>query len=239
MRVRVGRGPGSHPGMDVRSLDHIALWTSEREADAALLIEGCGMHEIERTDDFTLVGGDARRGKLTLFDADGPRERGAIAAVGVRVTSLDEVRGRLASRRATLETTDHGLVLEAPSGLRLSLVEGGNAAPDLDHVVLEVGDPEATAAGLEAMGLDRRGDELGIADTRVLLEAGGAPTKRPLLNHLGLLVEDTHRAEVEAREQGLTIDRVVDAENTRAVFVEGPDGIVVEYVEHKPGFSLA
>ena len=30
------------------------------------------MHEIERTDRFTLVGGDARLGKLTLFDAAGP-----------------------------------------------------------------------------------------------------------------------------------------------------------------------
>jgi hypothetical protein len=33
------------------------------------------MHVIERTDRFTLVGSDARRGKLTLFDAEGPRER--------------------------------------------------------------------------------------------------------------------------------------------------------------------
>ena len=33
-----------------------------------------GMHVIERTDKFTLVGADAKRGKLTLFEAEGPRE---------------------------------------------------------------------------------------------------------------------------------------------------------------------
>ena len=30
----------------------------------------------------------------------------------------------------------------------------------------------------------------------------------------------------------------MDAENTIAVFVMGPDGIKLEYVEHKPSFSL-
>ena len=43
------------------------------------------MHEIERTDTFTLVGADARRGKLTLFDAEGPREPGALERVVLRV----------------------------------------------------------------------------------------------------------------------------------------------------------
>jgi hypothetical protein len=31
----------------------------------------------------------------------------------------------------------------------------------------------------------------------------------------------------------------VDAANTYAVFVWGPDGIKLEYVEHKASFSLA
>ena len=31
---------------------------------------------------------------------------------------------------------------------------------------------------------------------------------------------------------------IVDAANTYAVFVWGPDGIKLEYVEHKPTFSL-
>jgi hypothetical protein len=34
------------------------------------------------------------------------------------------------------------------------------------------------------------------------------------------------------------VERFVDAANTRAVFVWGPDRVRIEYVEHKPEFSL-
>ena len=57
------------------------------------------MHVVDRTDAFTLVGSDARRGKLTLFAAEGPREQGALKHVALRVSSLD-VRARLARRDA-------------------------------------------------------------------------------------------------------------------------------------------
>ena len=40
---------------------------------------------VDRTDTFTLVGGDARRGKLTLFAAEAPRERGVLERIVVRV----------------------------------------------------------------------------------------------------------------------------------------------------------
>ena len=42
----------------------------------------------------------------------------------------------------------------------------------------------------------------------------------------------------EARETGIEIDNVVDAANTYAVFLWGPERVRVEYVEHKPTFSL-
>jgi hypothetical protein len=42
----------------------------------------------------------------------------------------------------------------------------------------------------------------------------------------------------EAERRGLEIADVVDAANTYAVFVWGPDRIKLEYVEHKPSFSL-
>ena len=41
-----------------------------------------------------------------------------------------------------------------------------------------------------------------------------------------------------ARNTGLEVDDVRDAPNTFAVFVRGPDGIRIEYVEHKASFSL-
>ena len=62
--------------------------------------------------------------------------------------------------------------------------------------------------------------------------------ERPLLNHLAVLVESAEEHIAEARERGLEIDNIVDAANTYAVFVWGPERVKVEYVEHKPTFSL-
>ena len=227
--------------MVVRALDHVALWVDDRDALASVLTSCCGMHEIERTDAFTLVGGDARRGKLTLFEAPGPRERGRLERVVIRVSALESTRACLEASGLTLHEEDGGIVaLQAPSGLPLGLVEATtNGGGDLDHVVLRVADRAVAGARLESMGLERLGDDLSVADKRLVLREGAdGDSERPLLNHLGLLVDATRLVEDESRERGLEIDRVVDAANTRAVFVHGPEGILLEYVEHKPGFSL-
>ena len=226
--------------MHAKTLDHVALWTPDREALAAVLTGCCGMHEIERTDEFTLVGGDARRGKLTLFDAEGPRDRGTLERVVLRVPDLDASRARLQAVGLAIREDNGTVSLDAPSGLPLGLVEADETGiADLDSVVLRVGDPGAAVGELESLGLERDGDGVRVADKRLVLRAGGwAEPERPLLNHLGLLVDEAERVEDEARARGLEIDKVVDAENTRAVFVWGPDRIKLEYVEHKPGFSL-
>src|SRR5438034_1116882 len=129
--------------MHPKTLDHVALWVADRDPIADLLTGSVGMHVIDRTDAFTLVGSDARRGKLTLFAAEGPRERGALAHVALRVNDLEA---------ALVDSAD-------------------------DHIE-------------------------------------------------------------EARESGIEIDNVVDAANTYAVFLWGPERVRVEYVEHKPTFSL-
>src|ERR1700754_1901702 len=77
------------------ALDHVALWVADRDAISALLCGHLGMHEIERTDSFTLVGADARRGKLTLFAAEGPRDPGVLERVVLRVNDLDAALARL------------------------------------------------------------------------------------------------------------------------------------------------
>jgi catechol 2,3-dioxygenase-like lactoylglutathione lyase family enzyme len=222
------------------SLDHVALWTSDRDALGRVLTECCGMHEIERTDAFTLVGGDAREGKLTLFEADGPRDRGVLERIVLRVPAVDDVRQRLESAGHTIENGGLELRLEAPAGVPLGVVESAAASvPDLDHVVLRVPDPEATATALAELGLERHGEHLRVADREVELRQGDAREgESPLLNHLALLVDESDAVEREARARGLEIDDVVDAPNTRAVFLRGPDRIRLEYVEHKPGFSL-
>ena len=80
---------------------------------------------------------------------------------------------------------------------------------------------------------------LKAGDAYVELEQGETEEpERPLLNHLGLRVESADHHIREAEERGLEIADIVDAANTYAVFVWGPDGIKLEYVEHKPTFSL-
>ena len=226
--------------MRAKTLDHVAVWTPERDALAEVLVDCCAMHEIERTDEFTLVGGDARRGKLTLFDADGAREAGPLERVVLRVPSVDEARRRLEAAGLDVRDDDGIPTVEAPSGLPLALVpadDGGVA--DLDAVILRLREPDAAAGELESMGLERVGDDLQVADKRIVLRGDGGPDPaRPLLNHVAFLVDEAHEVEVEARERGLEIEKVVDAENTRAVFVWGPERIRLEYVEHKPSFSL-
>jgi catechol 2,3-dioxygenase-like lactoylglutathione lyase family enzyme len=220
------------------SLDHVALWVDEREALGSFVCDHLGMHVIEETDTFTLVGIDAKLGKLTLFDAEGPRQRGALERVVLRVTDLDAVLESLPFEVA--RQADGIAAFEAPAGLPLGLVEGEGRDFDLDHVVLGLADPELAASGLEELGFERRPDgAVAVADRYVRIVRGNpADGDRPLLNHLALLVDDAYGIRDEAEGAGLEIDDVKDAKNTFAVFLRGPEGVRIEYVEHKPGFAL-
>ena len=92
------------------------------------------------------MGSDARRGKLTLFDAEGPREPGAFEHVALRVSDLAAARAALPE--GTPEIFDIG------EGIRVTLVEAPTDVEyDLDHVALRTADPEATAARLRAVRL--------------------------------------------------------------------------------------
>jgi catechol 2,3-dioxygenase-like lactoylglutathione lyase family enzyme len=222
------------------ALDHVALWVADRDAIAALLCGHLGMHEIERTDSFTLLGADARRGKLTLFDAEGPRDPGVLERVFLRVNDLDAA---VAALPDGLEVRRRGeaAMFDGPEGLGLGLVrEETDLDYDLDHVVLRVPDPDATAAALlDAFGFERRNGSVSVADKHLRLEQADVHEgERPLLNHLALLVDSADAVEQAARERGIEIDDIKDAPNTLAVFLRGPDRIRVEYVEHKPNFSL-
>jgi catechol 2,3-dioxygenase-like lactoylglutathione lyase family enzyme len=224
--------------MNPKTLDHVALWVADRDTIADFVTRYLGMHVIDRTDAFTLVGSDARRGKLTLFAADGPRERGALEHVALRVNDL----------RAALALLPEGLELDQPrpgeayldvaEGLRLGLVEGDTDVDyDLDHVALLAQDPEAALEGWIDLGLNPYGDdrvEVGGAFVEVRPGGSGHEPEKPLLNHLAVLVDSA----AEAEDAGYDVERVVDAANTFAVFVWGPERVRLEYVEHKPSFSL-
>jgi catechol 2,3-dioxygenase-like lactoylglutathione lyase family enzyme len=224
--------------MEPTSFDHVALWVSERDAIADLLCTHLGMHEIDRTDDFTLCGVDAKLGKLTLFDAEGPRDAGALERIVLRVADLDRAVDMLPAE--TEVRRENGLAaFDGPDGLPLGLVAGSGTAYDLDHVVLRVSDVPAAAAALGQLGFSGRDGRLAVADRFVRLRPGGGDAvERPLLNHLALLVDSAEGSRAEAERLGVEVTQFKDAANTLAVFVRGPDGIEIEYVEHKPGFSL-
>jgi catechol 2,3-dioxygenase-like lactoylglutathione lyase family enzyme len=216
--------------MEPSSLDHVALWVADRDAIAGFATAHLGMHVIDRTEKFTLIGSDARRGKLTLFAAEGPREQGALARIGLRVSDL------AAAHAALPEGTPE--VFDVGEGLSLTLVEGDTDVEyDLDHVALLSPHPEAAAQDWLRYGFRATGDparvEVGGAFLELVEGDPGEP-ERPLLNHLGVLVE----AAAPAQELGVEVADVVDAPNTFAVFVWGPDRVKLEYVEHKASFSL-
>src|ERR671923_10358 len=101
--------------MQANALDHVALWVADRDTLADFARRYLGMHVIERTDDFTLVGADARRGKLTLFDVERTDDG---------VVRFDAPEG-----------LGLGLVERPAPGVEY----------DIDHVVLRVPDPGVTA----------------------------------------------------------------------------------------------
>ena len=218
--------------MEPRTLDHVAFWVTEREQIAAFCERHLGMHLITQESNFSLMGSDARRGKLTLFDAEGPREPGVFKHVGLRVSDLAAARESLPAG-----TPD---VFEIGGGIFVTLVEAPTDVDyDLDHVALWSSSPEETADAYRRYGFSQ------VDPTRV--EVGGAYVEfhpgdpgepdKPLLNHVAVLVDEVDPVIAEAQKREI-VDNVVDAANTRAVFVWGPERVRIEYVEHKPGFAL-
>jgi catechol 2,3-dioxygenase-like lactoylglutathione lyase family enzyme len=211
--------------MRPETLDHVALWVADRDSIADVLTSRTDMRVIERTDRFTLLGADARRGKVTLFGAEGPRDPGALKHIGLRVASLPEGPAEI----------------DAGEGLRFVLVEAPTEVDyDLDHVALVAADPEAAVDEWKRLGFEQSDEQR--------LEVGGAflevhpgdpgSSERPLLNHVGVLVESVDEHILDARTLGVEVEDVVDAPNTIALFVRGPEGARLEYIEHKPTFSL-
>jgi len=224
----------------IETLDHVALWVRDRDALAGFLTRHLGMHVIDRADRFTLVGSDARRGKLTLFAAEGEGERepGALVRVAFRVRDLESALARLPAD-LPVERRGAGALFAGPEGLGLGLLEAEGVEYDIDHVTLRIPDPVETARELLRFGFEGEGGRLWAGGSSVELEAGElGETARPLLNHLGLRVGSAAEHLAEAESLGLEIADVVDAANTFAVFVWGPERIKLEYVEHKPTFSL-
>lgn len=216
--------------MTPEKLDHVALFVSDPGRVATTLCSRLPFRVIEETDEFLLVGRSPELGKVTLFQAPGPRERGVLLRIGIGVPCADAT--------TSLDVGEEGLTVDLVPADREGDVE-------LDHVGLLVRDPAAAARAWLDFGFERAPSVDGVERVRVgsavvELHPGDPPaTDRPLLNHVGLLVESLAQVRESVAERGLHVNREVDAENSKAIFVRGPDGVELEYIEHKPSFVLA
>jgi catechol 2,3-dioxygenase-like lactoylglutathione lyase family enzyme len=228
----------------IQRLDHVALYMRDRDGATDFLTSHLGFHVVDRTDRYTLVGAGGRIGKLTLFDApDGSEPTpGVIERILIRVADPEPAAARLPEQRE-VEPSDNGYRFPGPEGLPLALVrgEGDFTDYDLQGLVLRSGDPEGSAAGFVEMGFAPGGDATTVkaGEYRLrLVPSAFDGAAQGMLFHLGCLVDsaEDHRRQAEVR--GLEIQDFVEGPNTLAVFVRGPEGVSVEYVEHKPTFSL-
>jgi catechol 2,3-dioxygenase-like lactoylglutathione lyase family enzyme len=228
--------------MKIKRLDHIALYMRDRDAAAGFLSTRLGFHVVDHTERYTLVGAGGRLGKLTLFDAPQGTtpSPGEIERIVIRVADPEAAATRL-PRGA--RPSDGGYSFTGPEGLPLALVagEGEFTDYDLEGFVLRSGSPEESARTFVEMGF-APGDEAttvraGEYNVRLIDSAPDA-NGGGMLFHVGCLVDSAEGHRKEAEERGLEVLDFVDGPNTLAVFVRGPEGVSVEYVEHKPTFSL-
>ena len=233
--------------MNPTKLDHVAYWLAEREPVAEFLTSHLGMHVIDQTDKFTLLGSNARRGKLTLFTAEGPRERGALMHVALRVSDLD----------AALAELPGGVDVERPrpgeayfdvgaEGVRLGLVEAATDVDyDLDHVALFSANPEETAGEYASLGFAPAAPA--HPARRASRSAAHSSSSIPVSRGRRRSRCSTTSRFSSSRRRSTSPPRTTSASrsttssmppNTYAVFLWGPERVRVEYVEHKPTFSL-
>ena len=180
--------------MKIETLDHVALWVGDRDELADFL--STARHARDRAHRQVHAGrGDARRGKLTLFAAEGDREPGRLARIGLRVFDLDEA---LAELPPDLRSSGRTRAASSSRARRASASRSSRRTTgvdyDLDHVALRVADPEATFARARRARLRRRGrPPPGRRRLRRARAGRVEEPERPLLNHLGLLVESAEQ----------------------------------------------
>jgi len=228
--------------MQVKRLDHIALYMKDRDEAAEFLTAHLGFHIVDHTERYTLVGAGGRLGKLTLFDAPQGTtpSPGEIGRITIRVADPEAAAGELPSE-ADAEPFEGGYAFTGPEGLPLALVpgEGEFADYDLEGFTLRSSSPEESARTFAEMGFDPADDTTIVKAGEYLVRlTDSAPEAGGMLFHIGCLVDSAEDHRREAEERGLEVTDFVEGPNTLAAFVRGPEGVSVEYVEHKPTFSL-
>lgn len=222
--------------MQQPTLDHVAIRVADRAATSAELTRLLDWRVIETTDRFTLLGAHGDHGKLTLLDA----------AAGDR-----PVPGRLVS---IVLADSAGGGTRPPIALADGLVAGFVPLDELGagwratprHAVVGVSlratDPPIAAARLEAehgMRVASMGAELAVLDVDHGAASGRITLSRErwdhdapsMLDHVGIRVPDAEEWRRRAERAEVEVVKWVDAPHSRAVFVAGPEQLLLEFVE--------
>lgn len=217
-------------------LDHVAIHVADRAAFVGALVDQLDVRVLEQTDRFTLVGAHAEHGKLTLLDAADDRPPTPSRIVSIM---LAESAGTAAAPPVTL---DGGLVLTFASVADLGPDWAGTPRHAVVGVTLRAQDPPLAGARLEAehhMRLGMVGPDHAVLDVgerpsfgRITLSRESWSADEPsMLDHVGIRVEDAEAWRAAAESSGLDVTRWVEAAHSRAVFVSGPEQLLLEFVE--------
>jgi hypothetical protein len=216
-------------------LDHVAIRVVDRDGMRDALLRELEWHVIEETERFTLLGADAEYGKLTLLDAEpGTTPR------PVRIISL-VLAGGPENGTAPPVALPEGLVVTFASTTALGSAWAHTPRHALIGVSLRALDPPIAAARLEAehgMLIDT------VASDLAVLEVGGPGRGRvilsrerwnhdevPMLDHVGVRVPSADDWREHAEQEHVEVVKWVEAPHSRAVFVSGPDELLIEFVE--------
>jgi catechol 2,3-dioxygenase-like lactoylglutathione lyase family enzyme len=223
-------------------LDHVAIRVRDRDTVAKELVAALDVRVIERTDRLTLLGPSFAAGKITLLDATEGTEPQATRLISLVLASG---AGRAPDAPLVLSC---GLVLTFQGGDTDD--ERTTTAPRhaLVGIALRSDDPPIAASLLDAEhGL--RAESIGADSASLICGATGdggfitlvrersprarsGDVRQPMLDHIGIRVDDASAWRDYAERANLRLDKWVDAEHSRAVFITGPDDLLIEYVEH-------
>ena len=222
-------------GVDLLALDGVGLAVSDPAAIGAFMCDHLGMRELDRAADRVVVGTGGRAATLSLIAAEGPRQRGALGRLILRVADVERAVAALPAG-TTVEGDRFELArFRGPEGIELgfTLVAGGGIDYDIDHVRLHVSDPDATRVALAQAGFVPRSRALHVADKYIALAASPGPSERSLLHHVGLRVESVEAVAATARARGLAVDEAA-AGDAVGVVLPGPERIRLRFSTQMP-----
>ena len=201
--------------MKPKILDHVALWVAERDRIADFSTQHSACTSSSAPTRSRSSAPDARRGKLTLFEAEGPRERGALQHVAFRVKTSSGARR--SCRWSRPRAGDGAVYFDLSEGLRLGSSRAETESTTTSTTWRCSRRPEERRA-LRRRSASRRGGRAarrGRGRVRRVPPRGAGATERPLLNHLAVLVDsaDEH-ARGRRSSAGIEVADVVDAPNT-------------------------